>query len=86
MTEKTKLTRTLTGKVVSTKMNKTAVVKVERRVKHPVYEKYIRRSTKYHVHDEANELNEGDTVLIKESRPLSKTKTWVLVEILQKAV
>ena len=73
--------RTQTGIVVSDKMDKTIVVKSERKVRHPLYGKYIRRSTKYHVHDENNECKIGDTVTIKECRPMSKTKSWMLVQI-----
>ena len=76
--------RTLTGQVVSDKMDKTIVVKRERKVRHPLYGKYIRRSTKYHVHDENNECKIGDTVMIKECRPLSKTKSWMLVQVVSK--
>ncbi len=79
MTEK--LERTVTGKVVSDKMDKTITVLVERRVKHPIYGKYITRSTKLHAHDESNECAIGDEVTIKETRPLSKTKTWALKSI-----
>ena len=78
-TEKT--ARTATGKVVSDKMDKTIVVRVQRLVKHPVYGKYIRRSTKLHVHDAENACQEGDTVTIEECRPLSKSKSWRLVEV-----
>ncbi len=73
------------GKVVSDKMNKTRVVVVERIVKHPLYKKYIKVRKKYYVHDEHNESREGDIVRIMETRPLSKTKRWRLVEILRKA-
>ena len=76
-----KLIHTTTGKVVSNKMDKTITVLVERRVKHPIYGKYITRSTKLHAHDETNECNIGDEVTITESRPLSKTKTWMLKSI-----
>lgn len=76
-----KLERTVTGKVLSNKMDKTITVLVERRVKHPIYGKYITRSTKLHAHDEANECYIGDEVTIKETRPLSKTKTWALKAI-----
>ncbi|MCK5896126.1 MAG: 30S ribosomal protein S17 [Cocleimonas sp.] len=76
-----KTQRTQTGVVTSDKMDKTIVVKSERKVRHPLYGKYIRRSTKYHVHDEKNECKIGDTVTIKECRPLSKTKSWVLVQV-----
>ena len=85
-TEATKIERSLTGKVISNKMDKSAVVMSERKVKHPLYGKFIRRSTKYHVHDENNECGIGDTVRIKECRPLSKTKSWALVEIVEKKV
>ncbi len=80
-----KRTRTVQGRVVSDKMDKTITVLVERRVKHPVYGKYITRSSKVHAHDESNTAGIGDTVLVKESRPLSKTKTWTLVEVLETA-
>ena len=76
-----KLERTATGIVVSNKMDKTITVLVERRVKHPIYGKYITRSTKLHAHDESNECNIGDVVTVKETRPLSKTKTWMLKSI-----
>jgi small subunit ribosomal protein S17 len=79
------LSRTLKGKVISHKMAKTAVVRVERQVKHPVYGKYMRRSTKYHAHDPQNVCKEGDIVLIKESRPISKTKSWDLVKVIEPA-
>lgn len=77
--------RTETGRVISNKMDRTVTVLVERRVKHPLYGKFIRRSTKLHVHDENNECNEGDEVTITECRPLSKTKSWRLVEIVKRA-
>lgn len=73
---------TLIGKVVSNKMNKTAVVSVERTVKHPKYGKILRRQTKLHVHDEQQVCQVGNTVKIRESRPISKLKTWVLVEVI----
>ncbi len=85
MIEQAKLVRTLTGRVVSDKMNKSAVVLVERRVKHPLYGKYIRRSSKFHIHDENNECRQGDTVTIQECRPVSRTKSWKLVEIIGRA-
>lgn len=78
--------RIVSGRVVSNKMDKSIVVLVERRVKHPVYGKYITRSSKVHAHDETNECNEGDAVTIKEVRPISKTKTWALVSIDEKAI
>ena len=80
-----KVVRTTTGRVVSNKMNKSITVLVERRVKHPLYGKYIRRSTKLHAHDENNECGIGDTVSITECRPISKTKTWRLVSVVEKA-
>ena len=73
--------RTATGTVVSNKMNKSITVLVERRVRHPVYGKIVRRSTKLHAHDENNECNIGDTVTVEECRPRSKTKTWMLKSI-----
>ena len=80
-----KAIRTLAGRVVSDKMDRTITVMVERRVKHPLYGKYIRRSTKLHVHDENNDCNIGDEVTIAECRPMSKTKSWRLVEIVKRA-
>ena len=80
-----KRTRQVQGRIVSDKMDKTITVLVERRVKHPVYGKYITRSSKVHAHDEDNTAGIGDTVLVAESRPLSKTKTWALVEVVEKA-
>ena len=77
--------RTLIGRVVSDKMDKTVTVLVERRVKHPMYDKIIVRSKKYHAHDEANQYNEGDKVEITESRPLSRTKSWVVSRLLEAA-
>ncbi|GAB3288024.1 MULTISPECIES: 30S ribosomal protein S17 [Parahaliea] len=77
--------RTATGKVVSNKMDKTITVLIERRVKHPVYGKYITRSSKIHAHDENNECGIGDTVKVVESRPLSKSKTWKLQEVVESA-
>jgi small subunit ribosomal protein S17 len=77
--------RTVQGRVTSNKMDKTITVMVERTVKHPIYGKFIKRSTKLHAHDEANVCNEGDVVNITECRPLSKSKTWMLVEVVTKA-
>jgi len=85
MSESSKILRTVTGKVVSDKMDKTITVMVERRVKHPLYGKYLTRSTKLHAHDENNECGIGDVVAISESRPYSKTKTWKLQEVVEKA-
>lgn len=76
--------RTLTGKVVSNKMDKTITVLIERRVKHPVYGKYVSKSSKIKAHDATNECNEGDLVTIAESRPLSKSKSWVLETIVER--
>ena len=81
MSETTETARTVTGKVVSNKMDKSATVMIERKVKHPVYGKYIRRSTRLHIHDAENACQEGDTVVIEQCRPLSKTKSWRLVEV-----
>jgi small subunit ribosomal protein S17 len=80
-----KLKRTLTGKIVSDKMDKTVTVLVERRVMHPVLGKVVRRSKKYHCHSENNEFKAGDMVLIEETRPLSKTKAWKVTKLLEKA-
>ena len=80
-----KRTRTATGRVVSNKMDKTITVLVERRVRHPVYGKYITRSSKIHAHDEDNSCGIGDTVTVAETRPRSKTKTWQLVEVVESA-
>ena len=77
--------RTLSGLVVSDRMDKTITVKVERRVKHPVYGKFIRRSTKLHAHDGNNECRVGDSVTVVECRPLSKSKTWLLKSIDQRS-
>ena len=75
--------RILVGTVVSDKTDKTVTVKVERKVKHPLYGKIIRRSKKYHAHDEGNEYKPGDTVRIEETRPISKTKTWRVLDRVQ---
>ncbi len=83
--EKSVLKRTLIGKVVSDKMDKTVSVLIERRVKHPLYGKIVRRSKKYLAHDENNQAKVGDTVEIQESRPISKNKSWVLTKIIQVA-
>ncbi|MBD9428185.1 MULTISPECIES: 30S ribosomal protein S17 [unclassified Pseudomonas] len=86
MAEAEKTVRTLTGRVVSDKMDKTITVLIERRVKHPIYGKYVKRSTKLHAHDETNQCKIGDKVSIRETRPLAKTKCWALVEVLERAV
>ncbi len=80
-----KTVRVTSGRVVSNKMHKSITVMIERKVRHPIYGKYVKKSTKLHVHDENNECNEGDLVAITECRPLSKTKSWRLVEILERA-
>jgi small subunit ribosomal protein S17 len=80
-----KVVRTLSGRVVSDKMDKTVTVLVERKVKHPLISKVVRRSNKFHAHDENNECKEGDLVVIEESRPLSKTKTWKVSKVVEKA-
>jgi small subunit ribosomal protein S17 len=81
MSEDSKVAREITGRVVSNKMDKTITVLVERREPHPVYKKYIKRSTKLHAHDEKNECGEGDMVTIAECRPLAKNKSWQLVRV-----
>jgi small subunit ribosomal protein S17 len=85
MSTEQKEAKTVTGTVVSNKMDKTISVLVERKVKHPLYGKFVRRSTKMMAHDEANECNEGDVVVIEASRPLSKNKTWRLQKVVSKA-
>ena len=79
------LRKTRTGVVKSSKMDKTITVAVERKVKHPIYGKFVKKTTRFHAHDEKNECTVGDIVKIMESRPLSKTKRWRLVEIVEKA-
>jgi len=78
------LRKTRTGVVSSNKMDKTIVVKVERKIKHPLYGKFLKKTTSFHAHDEKNECSIGDTAKIMESRPLSKTKRWRLVEVVEK--
>lgn len=85
MTEAKKVVRTLKGQVVSDKMDKSIVVQVERKEKHPVYGKYVLKSSKYKAHDEKNECNIGDTVTISETRPISKSKSWTLKSIDERA-
>lgn len=82
---KQSLKRTLIGKVVSDKMDKTVTVLIERYVKHPLYGKIIMRSNKYHAHDETNQVKAGDTVEIQEGRPISKTKAWTVTRVVQAA-
>jgi len=78
-------TRTTQGRVISNKMDKSIVVAIERFVKHPIYGKFIKRTTKVHAHDENNQCAQGDLVEIKECRPMSKTKSWTLVKVLEQA-
>ena len=85
MTTERKLRKTRIGVVASNKMDKTITVKVERKVKHPIYGKFVKKTTKFVAHDENNDCNIGDTVKIMETRPLSKNKNWRLVEILERA-
>ena len=85
MSENATTLRTVEGRVVSNKMNKTVTVLVERSVKHELYGKYIKRSTKLHAHDEDNSCNEGDVVRVTECRPMSKTKNWRVVEVVARA-
>ena len=77
--------RTLQGRVVSDKMDKSIVVAIERFVKHPIYGKFVKRTTKLHAHDETNQCSAGDTVTIRECAPISKNKTWTLVDVIEKA-
>ena len=86
MSETNSVERTLTGTVVSKSRDKTIAVLVERKVRHPIYKKYIKRSTKVHAHDEKNECGLGDVVKVSESKPFSKTKNWALVEVVEKSV
>lgn len=83
--EERNLRKTRTGVVTGNKMDKTITVAVERKVKHPIYGKFVKKTTKFHAHDEKNECTVGDTVRIMETRPLSKTKRWRLVEVVEKA-
>jgi small subunit ribosomal protein S17 len=85
MSEKKNMRKILVGTVVSNKMEKTAVIKVDRRFKHPLYKKYLTRAKRYKVHDERNEAGVGDRVQISETRPISKQKNWTLDKILEKA-
>ena len=86
MSETNAVERILTGKVVSNSRDKTIAVLVERKVRHPIYKKYIKRSTKVHAHDEKNDCGLGDVVRVSESKPFSKTKNWALVEVVEKSV
>jgi small subunit ribosomal protein S17 len=85
MSEENKVQRTVVGRVVSDKMDKTVSVAIERKIKHPVYGKYIRRTTKVLAHDAANECKAGDRVAISECRPVSKNKSWSVVDIVERA-
>jgi len=85
MSEGQSTVRSQVGRVISNKMDKTVTVLLERRVKHPMYGKYIRRSSKVHAHDADNACNEGDTVRISECRPISKSKSWQVIEIVERA-
>ncbi|MGL6266618.1 MAG: 30S ribosomal protein S17 [Chitinophagaceae bacterium] len=85
MAEERKIRKTKTGVVSSDKMDKTITVAVERKVKHPIYGKFVKKTTKFHAHDDNNEAKPGDVVKIMETRPLSKTKRWRLVEVIEKA-
>jgi len=85
MSSEEKVLRTQTGSVISDRMDKSATVLIERKVKHPLYGKFMKKSTKLHIHDENNECSMGDTVQITECRPMSKTKSWTLVKVLEKA-
>ena len=85
MSEEKKVRRTLVGRVVSNKMDKTVSVAIERLIKHPVYGKYIRRTSKVLAHDAANECKAGDRVAISECRPLSKNKSWAVVDVVERA-
>jgi small subunit ribosomal protein S17 len=84
MAEERKIRKTKTGVVSSDKMDKTITVAVERKVKHPIYGKFVKKTTKFHAHDDKNECSIGDVVKIMETRPLSKTKRWRLVEVVEK--
>ena len=85
MSEQEKIARSTSGVVISNKMDKTVTVLVERQEKHPLYKKYIRKSTKLHAHDEANECNEGDVVQVEECRPMSKSKSWRVIQVVSRA-
>jgi len=85
MSDETKANRTLVGRVTSAAMDKSITVLVERRVKHPLYGKFMKRSTKVHAHDDSNGCAQGDLVRIEQCRPISKTKTWRLIEVVEKA-
>lgn len=84
MSDQEKIPNTITGRVSSDKMDKTVTVVAERLVRHPLYGKYMRRSTKLHAHDESNECKEGDLVMIQQCRPISKSKSWRLVKVVER--
>ncbi|WP_342219675.1 30S ribosomal protein S17 [Rickettsiella endosymbiont of Miltochrista miniata] len=86
MSQASKVKRTLTGRVISNKMDKTINVSIERKVKHPKYGKYLKRSSKILAHDPENQCQEGDTVIIQEGRPISKRKAWSLVQVVVKSI
>ena len=86
MSQASKVKRTLTGRVISNKMDKTINVSIERKVKHPKYGKYLKRSSKILAHDPENQCQEGDTVIIQEGRPISKRKAWSLVQVVVKSM
>lgn len=85
MSEQAADNRTLQGRVVSDKMDKSITVEIERRVKHPIYGKFVRKTTKVHAHDENNECHIGDLVVVEQCRPLSKTKTWRFIKLVERA-
>jgi small subunit ribosomal protein S17 len=85
MSEQAADNRTLQGRVVSDKMDKSITVEIERRVKHPIYGKFVRKTTKVHAHDENNECQIGDLVVVEQCRPLSKTKTWRFIKLIERA-
>lgn len=84
MSDESKVSRTVVGRVVSDKMDKTITVSIERRIRHPLYGKYVTRTSKLHAHDEENVCQEGDLVRVAESRPISKSKSWQLVEVVER--
>jgi len=85
MNDEVRISGNVTGTVVSSKMDKSITVTIERKIPHPLYKKYVKRTTKIHAHDEDNQCKEGDVVTIQQCRPMSKTKTWKLVEIVGSA-
>lgn len=85
MTSEDRKQRSVVGRVVSDRMDKTVTVRLERLVKHPLYGKYVRRSSKVHAHDAENSCNEGDTVRIEQTRPISKSKAWQVIEVVERA-